>query len=300
MLAVRSHGMSCEQSFVEAADGIQLAYREWKPPEVHSAVLFIHGIGLDSGSAPYGGRVPIPMLSSTAFYSIDLRGHGNSGGGIDGISQYTLIEDIDRHIDRIVSAHGRIPIFLYGHNFGGMLSLYYASERPEKIRGVIVSEYSTLINLKVKKIMEPGPLASLRDMILGRLRPGSKRFEFLTPQEYERICEMYNIPVDSGILRSLESSSSSGKCASYGREFFRACGVGREQPIANKVTVPVLMIFSRIDPFFDIRGAYDVITRVQSYDKELTQIDGSSHYNIIELSHDAVEKWVSSRLPKNL
>jgi pimeloyl-ACP methyl ester carboxylesterase len=294
--------MSCEQGFIEAADGVRLSYMEWKPPEVHSAVMFIHGIGLDCSSAPYSDRIPIPKLSGlgTAFYSIDLRGHGKSGGSIDGISQYTLIEDIDRHIERIVSARGHIPIFLYGHNFGGMLSLYYASERPGNVAGVIVSEYSTLINLNFKKIIDPGPLASLRDILLNRLRPDSKRFKFLTPQEYERICDMYNIPVDSGILRSLESSSSSGKCASYGRDFFRACGVGRERKIANKVTLPVLMIFSRNDPFFDIRGAYDIITHVQSYDKELTQIDGSGHYNIIELSHDVVGKWVLSRLPKNI
>jgi pimeloyl-ACP methyl ester carboxylesterase len=275
---------------------------EWKPPEVHSAILFIHGIGLDSSSTPYGDRVQIPKLSGlgTAFYSIDLRGHGKSEGSIDGISKYTLLEDIDRHIERIVSAYGRVPIFLYGHNFGGMLSLYYASERPDHVRGVIVSEYSTLINLNVKRIMDPGPLASLRDMILDRLRPGSKRFEFLTPQEYERIYDMYKIPVDSGILRSFEFSSSSGKCASYGREFFRACGVGRERQIAKKVGVPILMIFSRNDPFFDVRDAYGILTRVQSYDKELIQVDGSGHYNIIELSHDVVEKWVLSRLPKNL
>lgn len=290
--------ITCSQGFVEAADGIQLSYVEWKPPEVHSAVLFIHGIGLESSSPPYGDKVLMPKLSDTVFCSIDLRGHGKSGGSIDGISQHTLLEDLDRHLARIISTYGNVPVFLYGHNFGGMLSLYYTSEHPGIVRGVIVSEYSTLITLNAKKILEPGPLDSLREMILHKIRPDFKRFEFLTSQEYERICDMYHIPIDVGILNSLGASSTSGKSPSYGRDFFRACGVGHEMQVAKKVEAPVLMIFSRNDPFFDIRGAYDILTRVMSYDKELVQVDGSGHYNIIEMSHDVVGKWIMSKAPK--
>jgi acylglycerol lipase len=291
--------MNCRQGFVDAADGVLLSYTEWQPPEVHSAAVFIHGIGLDSSSAPYGDRILIPKLPDTLFCSIDLRGHGKSGGSIDDLSQYTLLEDIDRHLARIKSAYGNVPVFLYGHNFGGMLSLYHASERPGDIAGVIVSEYSTLISLNVKKIMEPGTLASLKDMILKRIRPNSRRFEFLTAEEYGRICNMYNIPVDGSILNSLASSCASGNCTSYGKEFFRACGVGREKQIAKNVDVPVLMIFSRNDAFFDARGAYDILTRLKTYDKELVLVDCPGHYGSIDTGRDTIGKWISKRIARD-
>ncbi|BAI60596.1 hypothetical protein MCP_0524 [Methanocella paludicola SANAE] len=287
--------------FVKAHDGVGLYYRQWSPPvEVTSFVLFIHGIGLHGSSPPYGEKILIRQLldRGTAFYSIDLRGHGMSGGSIDGISRDTLIKDIDSHVEHIHEQYSSARIFLYGHNFGGILALYYASRCPKNLRGIIMSEYSTRIRDEVKKIREPTAAIALKERLVEKLYKRSKKLEILSPDDYEQLCDKYRIPMDAGIMRSLETSGSGRKCMLYGKDFFTACGVGQDAAIAGAVRLPFLTIFSRNDPFFDIRGAYDILTRVQSYDKELTQVDAAGHYGIIEASKDIVGKWVLSRTTK--
>jgi acylglycerol lipase len=300
MLEISASTSAFKDGYVRALDGVELYYREWSPTnaDVNSVVLFIHGIGLHGGSPPYSEKILIKQLldRGTAFYSIDLRGHGRSGGSVDGISQYTLIQDVDRHVKRIGEEHKNARIFLYGHNFGGILSLYYASQLGENVRGVIVSEYSKLIKESVRKIRAPNALVAITDRIAERLYHRSKKFEFLTLPDYERLCDKYGIPMDKGIMASLESSSGAKEGMLYGREFFSACGVGHEAQIARNITVPVLMIFSRNDPFFDIKGAYEIFTRIRSYDKELIQVDAAGHYGIIGASRDYIAKWITVRL----
>jgi alpha-beta hydrolase superfamily lysophospholipase len=295
---------ACKEGFVTARDGVELFYRQWRPEAsgVTSVVLFIHGIGLHGSSAPYGDKVLIPELlgRGTGFYSIDLRGHGRSGGDIERIAGNTLVQDVDCHVQRIREEHGNVPVYLYGHNFGGILSLYYASACEGNVRGVIVAEYSKRIKSSVKRIMKPNTLSALMSRTIDRIRGGSSSFRFLNPVEYERLCSRYHIPVDDRILNSLKLSRPGESKMVYGKEFFSACGVGRETQIARKVRSPVLMIFARNDPFFDVRGAYDVLTRTGSFDKTLIQVDIEGHYSVIESSKDHISRWIAKRLPGSI
>jgi pimeloyl-ACP methyl ester carboxylesterase len=192
-----------------------------------------------------------------------------------------------------------VPVYLYGHNFGGILALNYAAAHGEDVRGVIVAEYSRLIRKSARQIVGQGGTISFLDRAIGALRRQSRSFRFLTPAEYRQLCHKYHIQVDSGILTSLELSGSPESEIKYGKEFFSACGAGDETGIARKVRSPVLMIFAKNDPFFDIRGAYDVLTRIGSFDKMLIQVDNTGHYRIIESSHDQVSQWIAARLPRN-
>jgi acylglycerol lipase len=291
------------EGFISAGDGTPLYYRKWSPAktEVGSAVLFVHGIGLHGDALPYGEKILSPDLlgRGTAFYAIDLRGHGKSGGSTATISGDTLVRDLKCHIARIREEHKNVPIYLYGHNFGGILSLNYAAAHGEDVRGVIVAEYSRLIRKSARQIVEQDESASPLDRAIGRLRRQSRSFRFLAPAEYRQLCSKYHLQVDSGILTSLELSCGEGSKMTYGKEFFTACGAGDETGIARKVRSPVLMIFARNDPFFDIRGAYDVLMRIGSFDKMLVQVDNTGHYRIIESSHDQVSHWIAARLPRN-
>lgn len=294
-------GPGFSTGFVEAPDGVKLFYREWVHPgvEINSTIVFIHGIGMDGDSSPYRDKMVIERLlaGGFAFYSVDLRGHGKSGGSIDKLQRLALLADMDCHIRHIRASHKNTKVFLYGHNFGGLLALYYCSQYPGNIQGIIVSEYSNLITENVKKLMEPNILVSIKDAVIKKICHRSKSFEFLTPPDYEKICTRYGLPVDNGILNSLESPSYPHKCMLYGKEFFSACGVGNESQIAKKVHVPVLMIFSRDDPFFDVKGVYDILMKISSFDKELIQVDATGHYSIIEASGEIIAKWIIKKLP---
>lgn len=291
------------EGFVSAGDGAPLYYREWSPAkvDVSAAVLFVHGIGLHGSAQPYGEKILCPDLlgRGVAFYAVDLRGHGKSGGSIGGILEDTLVDDLKCHVERLQEEHPHVPLYLYGHNFGGILSLNYAAAHGEDVRGVIVSDYSRLIRNSARQIIEPGGTASFLGRAFGRLCRQSRSFRFLTPEEYQQLCRKYHIPVDGKILNSLEISGSPGSEMTYGKEFFSACGAGDQVRIGRKVRSPVLMIFARNDAFFDIRGAYDVLTRIGTFDKMLIQVDVAGHYGIIESSKSQVSQWIAARLPRN-
>ena len=288
------------EGFVNAGDGTPLFYREWSPTgaEIRSAVLFVHGIGLHGGAPPYGEKIVSPDLlgHGTAFYAIDLRGHGKSGGSVDGITGDILVDDLARQIARLREEHPRVPVYLYGHNFGGLLALRYAAAHGQDVRGVVVSEYSRLIRNNARQIVEPGRTATFLDRLIGRFRK-SRSFKFLTPAEYRDLCDRYHVPVDGEILASLELSGSQESEKTYGKAFFAACGAGDEARIARNVRAPVLVIFGRNDAFFDVRGAYDVLMRLHSLDKMLIQVDVAGHYGIIQSSQDQVGQWIKARLP---
>lgn len=291
-----------DEGYVDAGDGTRLYYRKWLPTkaDVSSVILFVHGIGLHGDAAPYGGKIVSPNLldRGTAFCAIDLRGHGKSGGSLEAISRDILIGDLKRQIDHLQAEHGQVPVYLYGHNFGGLLALGYAAAY-DGIRGVIVSEYSMLIKNNARQIIDPGKGSSFLGRVIGRLHRRPRSFRFMDPDEYRQLCCEYHLPVDSRIMTSLEKSAGPGSHRVYGKEFFAACGAGDEIRTARNVKSPVLMIFARNDPFFDIRGAYDVLTRVNSFDKMLVQVDIAGHYGIIEAGRDEIDRWVTARAPGN-
>jgi acylglycerol lipase len=284
---------------LKSQDDVDLFFREWTPSEVDSVIVFLHGIGLHSGSGPYGDNIPVAKLMErgTAFYAPDMRGHGRSSGSIEGMTPETLVEDLDVHLEYLRARYVKPIIYLYGHNFGGMLALKYSSERSG-IRGVIVSEYSRRINQKLAALRKRESLSSIFQRFTDRIYHRSRRFEFLTGDEYQGLCNRYRIPPDKGVIASLETSG--GKEMSYGKEFFAACGVGKEREIGKNVSSSVLMIFTRNDAFFDLKGAYEVITDIASYDKELSLIEASSHYDIIKNGQDSLTKWMVSRLPRKV
>ncbi|MCD1295259.1 lysophospholipase [Methanocella sp. CWC-04] len=293
----------CRHGFIEAEDGEKLFFREWSPPgmEVTSVIIFLHGIGLHSGSDPYGNRIPIKKLMDrgTTFYAFDLRGHGRSTGSMESMEPDRLIKDLDLIIDDVRSKYDRAAIYLYGHNFGGILSLYYVSENPDKVKGLIISEYSTRIKKSISKIRRPHILSSTFKDIIRMISGTSRRYKFLSGDEYRQLCNRYHIPADKNIIGSLEDSGALNKDITYGKSFFKACGVGMEKQMAKKVNIPVLMIFSTHDPFFDVKGAYDILTSFKTYVKEISLVESSGHYDIIEKGQDIVAKWLSKRLPIN-
>ncbi len=297
MMEIRA--LAYKDGHVESFDGTELYYREWVPAgvDVNAVVLFIHGVGLHSGASPYGEKILIKQLldKGTAFYSIDLRGHGKSGGSVEGISGHTLIQDVDCHVKNIKKLHKNAKIFLYGHDFGGMLSLYYASMFRQNMRGVIVSGYSKRVKEGVRRIWEPNAFIALRDWLFERLYNRPKKFEFLSPSGYVQLCDKYGMPVDEGILKSLEQSGGPEKSMKYSKEFFSACGAGLEDRIAKNTRAPTLMVFSRKDPFFDVRGAYEILLSISFFDKELIQVDATGHYDVIEACKEAIGKWLLAR-----
>lgn len=112
-----TYGKDIGVKYIEADDGIQLAYRDMGEIEAPKAMVIV------PGSTMYGYYY-LPFMRAMAekelyLRVIDLRGHGDSGGKRGDVpGENTLVNDMDRHISEIRSANSDAEIFLCGHSMG--------------------------------------------------------------------------------------------------------------------------------------------------------------------------------------
>ncbi len=132
--------MKYSENSREVRDGKQIFFRSWLPDNKIAGMIFlIHGLG--EHSQRYG-------TSFADFYtghkigvkSFDLPGHGYSYGKKGDIDDPILIlEIIDGLINETRVQFPELPLFIYGHSFGGEIGLWYDLARNPKVNGVIIT-----------------------------------------------------------------------------------------------------------------------------------------------------------------
>ena len=113
-------------------DRIRILTRHWEAAgSPRAAVLLVHGVGEHSGRwEDVGAQLAAAGLE---VFGWDLRGFGGSDGPrawVDRFSRYH--DDVE---DRLAAARGgtgnAVPVVLYGHSMGGLISLGYClADRP--------------------------------------------------------------------------------------------------------------------------------------------------------------------------
>lgn len=120
-------------------DGLEIFWQRVRPAGRRRAVLaFVHGHMEHSGKYLHFGRAM--ARRGYAWYGLDRRGHGRSGGQrghVDRFVQY--LEEVEDFLNQVRSQEPRALLFLIGHSVGGMIALMYGLQHPEGLTGVIVS-----------------------------------------------------------------------------------------------------------------------------------------------------------------
>jgi alpha-beta hydrolase superfamily lysophospholipase len=112
----------------------------WKPSgRPKFAMILVHGLGEHCNR--YKGDFSEFFTSHGAvIYTFDLPGHGKSGGKRGHIRQY---EDLNTIISglltRIKKDYPSLPVFIYGHSLGGLISSVFLLEKQPTIQGAILS-----------------------------------------------------------------------------------------------------------------------------------------------------------------
>lgn len=117
--------------------GLPEMLRTWTspaPPWAH--LVLAHGLGEHSGRYEHVGSAFAE--AGIGVRSFDLLGHGRSGGASADIDDFSLIHDqIEGHV-RSLRKTG-LPVALYGHSLGGLLSLEYALGDREPVDALVLS-----------------------------------------------------------------------------------------------------------------------------------------------------------------
>ena len=128
-----------DEAGFEGVGGVHLSYRFYKPREYKNVIVYAHGLGDHSGRYVY----PIEYLidHGIAFYGLDHRGHGKSGGKrghVDRCSQY--VDDLKTFINIVKKREGtEKAIFLLGHSMGGLIAARLVEEYPRMVQGLMLS-----------------------------------------------------------------------------------------------------------------------------------------------------------------
>lgn len=129
-----------EREFFHLSDDkINLYFREIVPEgRIEAVVCLVHGLGDHSGW--FKELLNFFVSSNFAVLTFDLRGHGKSDGKRGHIPSYeALMKDISLLLNIAKRNFNGVPIFLYGHSFGGNQVINYTLRYRPDISGIIVS-----------------------------------------------------------------------------------------------------------------------------------------------------------------
>jgi alpha-beta hydrolase superfamily lysophospholipase len=133
--------MHYSEFHLSAPHGLRLFGRQWQPEQraqIKAIVCLIHGIGDHSGR--YQELVSYLVNRNFAVLAIDQMGHGQSEGQRGHAGRYDeLLDNIALLIGKAQADDPGLPIFLYGHSWGGNQVLNFALRRRPVLQGVIAT-----------------------------------------------------------------------------------------------------------------------------------------------------------------
>ena len=106
-------------------------------------ILLVHGIG-SSGATWY------PVIDRLAEHlspiTVDLRGHGLSDKPASGYHYNDYASDLDALVDAL----NLDPPLIMGHSLGGVVTLWWAMQHPDKARALIIEDSPLVSSLRFR------------------------------------------------------------------------------------------------------------------------------------------------------
>ena len=123
----------------QTKDGVNIYGQVWRPDDKPKATIaLIHGLGEHTGR--YQHVAKFFTQAGYALSTMDLRGHGQSGGPRGHFPSFQIVmADIQQLLDETQKTFQNTPLFLYGHSLGGALVLYFGLTQKSSIKGIIAT-----------------------------------------------------------------------------------------------------------------------------------------------------------------
>lgn len=232
-----------------AFDGIKLYYQGWEAEKKPKGVIcLVHGLGEHSGRYTHWGE----MLNQAGYHllSYDLRGHGKSGGKRGHVSSFLdYVRDTGALLGEAVKKYPGMPLFMYGHSLGGIITVEYVLRRKPKLNGVVVSALSIRTSLQEQKAK------IMLSKILGSIIPKSTISSGLVPSTISRDPEVVRRYVDDPLVHH-QVSLGWGKSALQTITWI--------DQHASEWTLPVLFMHGEKDELGYAEGSREYASKIKA------------------------------------
>ncbi len=271
-----------------AADGVCLQTYTLAPePQPRAAVVVVHG--LRDHAVRYQPLADALKAKSVAVYAVDLHGHGRSGGArqrFESIDQ--LVEDVRQVVKVAKTEHPGVPVFLYGHSLGGLITTTYALEHPEELAGVILSGPG----IKLQPDVTSGQISAAH--FFGAVLPGLPAQPLGPVESFTSVAEEREAMTKDPLIVLDNLPARSTRAA--------LDGIAAVQARAEELKLPLLVMHGDKDVVTNVDGSRELVKRAASPDKTLVLWEGQFHDLIHEPKHDEViakaVEWVDAHAPR--
>ncbi|WP_190823551.1 alpha/beta hydrolase [Saccharopolyspora pogona] len=132
-------------------------WQSWTVDQPAGVVVLVHGVHEHSGR--YRHVAERLNAAGYAVYAVDHPGHGRSPGTRGNIgSMAAAVAGVDLLARLAGQRHEDVPLFVYGHSLGGLISLQYLTGTPlDRIVGAVISApaLNTGAVSAVEKVVSP-------------------------------------------------------------------------------------------------------------------------------------------------
>jgi alpha-beta hydrolase superfamily lysophospholipase len=264
--------------------GTGLAGHCWEATDPRAVVLLQHGLGEYSERyvSQYGQLIPRLVASGISAYAIDLKGHGRSAGPRATVDVRDAVRD---HLAarRKLQELG-LPIVLFGHSLGGLVTASSAAQDPAHVHGVILSSPALLL--------KSNAFGRAMALLLANLLPGLPTVR-LNPAD---LCQR----------RDIVDDVAADPLMHHGR--VRALSGATMLAVSHEAwdryphwQLPVLVFHGTRDTYTDPAGSRRFFETIPAQDKTLRMVEGGYHELLNDQDGEDILRlimgWLDQRIP---
>jgi len=270
--------MKYKQDFFPGIRDTNVFYQCWLPEETPKAIiLLVHGLVEHSGR--YMNMVNYFVPKSYAVYGFDHIGHGKSPGQRTHINQFKdFTDNIKIYFDHIQSWHNGLPIVLFGHSMGGLISANYLLDYQDELAAAVLSGPPLILPDIVSRTLGGLIAKFVPWMGLIQINPNDVCRDQAVVQEYIDDPLVYNGRISAKLLSEIVK------------------GMQRINDEAHMIHLPLCIVHGGADKLADPAGAQMLFDRVRSKQKFIQIYDGLYHEVLNEPEHPQVLKDIDAQL----
>jgi acylglycerol lipase len=264
--------------------GTGLAGYFWPADNARANLLLQHGLGEYATRYEHMYSQLIPKLNERGFnvYAIDLPGHGQSAGPRAVVD---LTEAVDSHLRARKLIPTDVPLVLYGHSLGGLLTAGSIVADPEGIAAAVIA--SSALQGKVNPIQRKLGEWLVRVNPTGRAPVKVGDTTTLT-RDKELVQQILNDPMmfhgQPRVLSAMTVVNVSDMVWA---------GVSRFTP-------PTLIMHGTADQSTPYRQSERLFSKIAAEDKTLKIYPDAAHELLNDIIHEEVERdlfeWLEQRV----